>query len=143
MLVHEVIDTLKAEFLKEPFCNTATDGDIFDVDLNKKTIFPLTHVICNSFQDLGSTVSFSFSVLSMDIIDETKTAVNNKNSIWNTQSALILRVLSSIRRGYLSDLNWELTDVSPASFFTDRFENQLAGVEQTFSVIVPNTMTIC
>jgi len=142
-MVKETIDTLKAEFLKEPFCNTATDGDIFDVNLAKKSIYPLTHVMVMGFQDLGSTVSFNVSVLCMDVIDENKTPLSNKNFIWNTQSDLILRVLGSIRRGYLNSQNWELTDVSTSSFFTDRFENDLAGVEQTFSFVVPNDMTIC
>ena len=142
-MVAETINTLKQSFLNEPFCNTATDGDIFDVDLNKVTIFPLTHVMCTGFQDLGSTVAISFSVLCMDIIDETKTPITNKNNIWNTQSELILRILGSIRRGYLSDNNWELQDTSASTLFTERFENNLAGVEQSFTVIVPNTMTIC
>jgi len=79
----------------------------------------------------------------MDIIDETKKNESNKNSIWNAQSALILRVLSSIRRGKLRGENWKLQDVQTAVFFTERFENNLAGVEQSFTVLVPNTMTIC
>lgn len=142
-MVGETINTLKEAFLNEPFCNTATDGDIFDVDLDKVTLYPLTHVMCTGFQDLGSTIAVSFSVLCMDIIEETKTPINNKNNIWNTQSALILKILGSIRRGELSDNNWQLQDASPATLFTERFENNLAGVEQSFTVVVPNTMTIC
>jgi hypothetical protein len=99
--------------------------------------------MCTGFQDLGSTVAISFSVLCMDIIDETKTPITNKNNIWNTQSELILRILGSIRRGSLSDNNWELQDTSASTLFTERFENNLAGVEQSFTVVVPNTMTIC
>jgi hypothetical protein len=79
----------------------------------------------------------------MDIIDETKTPITNKNNIWNTQSELILRILGSIRRGSLSENNWELQDTSASTLFTERFENNLAGVEQSFTVVVPNTMTIC
>ena len=142
-MVGETINTLKEAFLNEPFCNTATDGDIFDVDLDKVTLYPLTHVMCTGFQDLGSTLAISFSVLCMDIIDETKTPINNKNNIWNTQSTLILKILGSIRRGKLNDNNWQLQDASPATLFTERFENNLAGVEQSFTVVVPNTMTIC
>lgn len=142
-MVAEVIETLKQEFLNEPFCNTATDGDIFDVDLDKVTMYPLTHVMCTGFQDLGSTIAISFSVLCMDIIDETKKPITNKSNIWNTQSDLVLRVLGSIRRGNLSDSNWQLQDVSASTLFTERFENNLAGVEQSFTVVIPNTMTIC
>lgn len=143
MLVHETIETIKNAFLAEPFCKTATDGDIFDVDLNKSTIYPLTHVMMMGFTDNGSTVTFDVSVICADIIDETKTEQSNKNSIWNVQSAMILRVLSSIRRGYLSELNWELTSVNRAEFFTDKYDHALAGVEQSFTVTVPNTMSIC
>ncbi len=142
-MVAEAIETLKQEFLNEPFCNNATDGDIFDVDLDKVTMYPLTHVMCTGFQDLGSTIAISFSVLCMDIIDETKKPITNKSNIWNTQSDLVLRVLGSIRRGNLSDSNWQLQDVSASTLFTERFENNLAGVEQSFTVVIPNTMTIC
>ena len=62
-MVGETINTLKEAFLNEPFCNTATDGDIFDVDLDKVTLYPLTHVMCTGFQDLGSTIAVSISVL--------------------------------------------------------------------------------
>jgi len=134
---------LKAEFLKEPFCNTVTEGDIFDVDLNKKTIFPLTHIMVTGFQRLGSTISISASVICMDIIDESKTPSNNKVDIWNQQTLLILRILGSIEKGYLNSLNWQLTGASEAEFFTERFENNLAGVEQSFTFVIPNDMSIC
>ena len=142
-MIYNLIAKLKAEFLKEPFCNTVTEGDIFDVDLNKKTIFPLTHIMVTGFQRLGSTISISASVICMDIIDESKTPSNNKVDIWNQQTLLILRILGSIEKGYLNSLNWQLTGASEAEFFTERFENNLAGVEQSFTFVIPNDMSIC
>ena len=32
----------------DDFVNTVTYGDIYDVDLNKQTIFPLSHFMVNS-----------------------------------------------------------------------------------------------
>ena len=142
-MIYNLIAKLKAEFLKEPFCNTVTEGDIFDVDLNKKTIFPLTHIMVTGFQRLGSTISISASIICMDIIDESKTPSNNKVDIWNQQTLLILRILGSIEKGYLNSLNWQLTGASEAEFFTERFENNLAGVEQSFTFVIPNDMSIC
>jgi hypothetical protein len=41
-MVYQIIDTIKNALLDEsPFVTTVTEGDIFDVDIAKKTLFPL------------------------------------------------------------------------------------------------------
>lgn len=139
-MVYEVLNKLETEFKKQPFVSTFTNGDIFDVDLNKKTIYPLTHLILNSWQPNGGTISYNVTAICMDLLDNDK---NNKIHIWNQQSLVLLKVLESIRRGYLSDTPSELGDVTPTEFFTDRFENDVAGTTVTFSFILPNDMSIC
>ena len=37
---YNVLTTLKAQLEADEFVNTVTQGDIFDVDLNKQTLFP-------------------------------------------------------------------------------------------------------
>ena len=37
--------------------NTVTFGDITEVDLNKQTIFPLSHIMINNVTDNGQTLS--------------------------------------------------------------------------------------
>ena len=142
-MVYKVINKLRETFEAEPFANTVTEGDIFSVDLNKKTLFPLTHLIVNSWQDLGSTLLYDVTVLCMDIVDENKDGTNNKVDIWNNQSLMLSKVITSLRRGDLNEQRYGLVDTNPAGFFTERFENNLAGTELTFSFIVPNEMTIC
>ena len=38
---------IKDALLQDPNVNTVTEGDLFDVDLAKQTIFPLSHLIVN------------------------------------------------------------------------------------------------
>ena len=48
MNYYTTVDTLRAHFNADPVVNEVTQGDIFSVDLNKKTLFPLVHIIVNN-----------------------------------------------------------------------------------------------
>jgi hypothetical protein len=143
-MVNKVIQYLTDAFKEEPFVNTVTTGDIFDVDLNKQTIFPLTHIIINNVLHGGNQFTFNISILCMDVIDEDKLSLmDNKLDIWNTQLLVINRVIDRINRGDLRDGEFELTGNPSIEPFTDRFENALAGWTVTFDLMVKNSMTIC
>jgi hypothetical protein len=71
--------------------NTVTFGDITEVDLNKQTIFPLSHIMINNVTDNGQTLSYNISVMAMDVVDTSKDATtdifvgnDNRQDILNT-----------------------------------------------------------
>lgn len=145
-LTDKIKDTLKAE----PFVNTVTYGSLDDIDLNKQTIFPLSHIIVNSAAINTSTVSFNISVLSMDIVDESKLETtddfvgnNNEQDVLNTQLAVQNRLLALLQRGNLYSDKFQVEGEVTCEPFVDRFENKLAGWAATFDVIVQNDMTVC
>ena len=147
---YNVTDKLKDALIAEPFVNTVTFGSIDDVDLNKQTIFPLSHIIVNNTTVGTKTLTFNISILSMDIVDISKDEVedifvgnDNEQDVLNTQLALQTRVINTLQRGDLyTDLYQVQGDVS-CEPFVDRFENKLAGWAATFDVVVQNDMTIC
>lgn len=147
---YNVTDKLKDALIAEPFVNTVTFGSIDDVDLNKQTIFPLSHIIVNNTTVGTKTLTFNISILSMDIVDISKDEVtdvfvgnDNEQDVLNTQLALQTRVINILQRGDLyTDLYQVQGDVS-CEPFVDRFENKLAGWAATFDVVVQNDMTIC
>ena len=147
---YNVTDKLKDALIAEPFVNTVTFGSLDDVDLNKQTIFPLSHIIVNNTTVGTKTLTFNISILSMDIVDISKDEVedifvgnDNEQDVLNTQLALQTRVINTLQRGDLyTDLYQVEGDVS-CEPFVDRFENKLAGWAATFDVIVQNDMTIC
>jgi hypothetical protein len=140
-MVYRIIKEIKDVLLAEPFVNTVTEGDIFEVDLNKQTIFPLSHIILNSATHQGNVLSFNITVLLMDVINQKDDS--NKVDIWNTQLLLATRVLNRLNRADIASDFWELTGNPTYEPFTERFENDLAGWAVTFDVLVRNEITIC
>ena len=147
---YNVTEQLKDTLIAEPFVNTVTFGSLDDVDLNKQTIFQLSHIIVNNTTVGTKTLTFNISILSMDIVDISKDEVediflgnDNEQDVLNTQLALQTRVINTLQRGDLyTDLYQVQGDVS-CEPFVDRFENKLAGWAATFDVVVQNYMTIC
>lgn len=140
-MVYSLINKIKEALLEEPFVNTATEGDIFEVDLAKRTLFPLSHIMINSATHQGNTIQFNVTILMMDLLNQKDES--NKVDIWNTQMSVGVRVLDRLNRGDLRSDFWELTGSPSLEPFTERFENDLAGWAVTFDVLVRNDMTIC
>jgi len=146
---YEITTKIKEQLELDKFVNTVTIGDIFKVDLNKQTIFPLSHIIVNNVSYQGNILVYNVSILSMDIVDESKDMVtdiflgnDNEQDVLNTQLSVANRFLEILRRGTLAD-DYELIGNPNIEFFVERFENKLAGVTYTFDMAIANTMTIC
>ena len=147
---YEMTQAIKNQLQEDAFVNTVTIGDIFKVDLNKQTIFPLSHIIVNSVSYQGPVLNYNISILSMDIVDESKsltrdifTGNDNEQDVLNTQLAVANRFLEVLNRGSLGE-DYELVNgTANIEFFTERFENKIAGVTYTFDIAIQNTMSIC
>jgi len=147
---YEITKVIKDQLETDLFVNTVTIGDIFKVDLNKVTIFPLSHIIINSVSYQGSILNYNISVLCMDIVDASKELVtdafignDNEQDVLNTQLTVANRFLDVLRRGSLASTYELVNDSASIEFFTERFEHKIAGVTVTFDVSIRNPMTIC
>jgi hypothetical protein len=147
---YDLLNKLKIHFNADPIVNSVTQGDIFQVDLSKQTIFPLTHIMVNSSTLSDNTMSFNVSVIAMDIVDISKSEVtdifeenNNELDVLNAQHAVLNRAYQQMLHGNLWDDKYVIEADPTLEPFTERFENLLAGWTMTFDVIVPNEMTIC
>ena len=147
---YEITQVIKNKLQEDLFVNTVTTGDIFKVDLNKQTIFPLSHIIVNSVTYAGAVLNYNISILCMDIVDESKSLTtdiflgnDNEQDVLNTQLAVANRFLEVLNRGALAE-DYELVNGSAnIEFFTERFENKIAGVTVTFDMAIENRMTKC
>ena len=147
---YQISKAIKDQLDADAFVNTITIGDIFKVDLNKQTIFPLSHIMINSAAYNGNTFNYSISVLCMDIVDESKEVTtdiflgnDNEQDVLNTQQMVGTRLLEMLRRGDLYDDGYQLQDGATIEYFVDMFENKIAGVTVTMNVVAQNDMTIC
>ena len=147
---YNVTDKIKDTLAAEPFVNTVTYGSLDDVDLNKQTIFPLSHLIVNNCSVANNTLTFNISVLAMDVVDESKEEVeddfvgnDNEQDVMNTQLAVLNRLIAILQRGDVYTDKFQVVGAVGCEPFVDRFENKLAGWVATLDVIVENDMTIC
>jgi hypothetical protein len=147
---YNLLTKIKEHFDSDALVNTVTQGDIFEVDLNKQTIFPLVHIIVNNVQFVNNVQQANVSIMAMDIVDISKDETtslfdgnDNELDVLNTQLAILNRVYEMLRRGDLYDDSFQVTGAPNCEPFIDRFENKLAGWTMTFDVLFPNDMTIC
>ena len=141
---------IKDQLLSDVNVNTVTTGDLYDIDLAKQSIFPLSHIIINNVTTQEQTLTFNITVMAMDIVDESKEATtdifvgnDNEQDVLNTQLAVLNKLVMILRRGVLYNDQYQLDGDATLEPFYERFENRLAGWAATFDVFVRNDIDIC
>ena len=147
---YTLIDTLRTLLIASPFVNQVTEGDLYDIDLSKQTIFPLSHIMVNNVSILPNVLKANITIIAMDIVDISKEDVtdifkdnNNRQDVLNTQLIMLSRIVAQLTNGETFEDNYQLEGEPSCEPFTDRFENLLAGWTMTFEVLIPNEMSSC
>ena len=147
---YTLIDTLKELLIASPFVNQVTEGDLYDVDISKQTIFPLSHIMVNNVSILPNVLKANITIIAMDIVDISKEDAtslfldnNNRQDVLNTQLIMLSRIVAQLTNGETFEDNYQLEGEPSCEPFSDRFENLLAGWTMTFDVLIPNEMTSC
>ena len=147
---YQLTETIKTQLLLDVNVNTVTTGDISDINLNKQDIFPLSHIIVNNVVVNEQTLDFNISILSCDIVNQSKletvdifTGNNDVQNILNTQLAVLNKVIQKLRMGNLHTDTYQLDGSPSLDPFYDRFENQLAGWTATMNIKIYNDIYIC
>ena len=148
---YDILDKIKDELRMNPNVFSVTYGDITKVDLDKTTIFPLSHLNISNAIIGEHTISFTLQLLCVDIVDYNKDSSpddefygnDNMQDILNTQLQVVNDVIAQLRRGTLfTDRLQVLGDVTVQPFM-DRFENELAGWGADIIIEMPNNISIC
>ena len=149
-MYYEILTKLQTELNNDTLINTVSEGDIFSIDLNKQTIFPLCHIMVNSATFVDNVIQYNNSIMSMDVVDISKEETtdkfrgnDNEQDILNTQINILNRLYEKLRRGNLYDDNYQVDGTPSLEPFIDRFENKLAGWTMTENINTPNVMTVC
>ena len=148
---YDILDKIKEELRLNPNVFSVTYGDITKVDLDKTTIFPLSHLNISNATIGEHTISFTLQLLCVDIVDYNK-EVNpddefygndNMQDILNTQLQVVNDIVSKLRRGDLFTDRLQVVEDVSVQPFMDRFENELAGWGADIIIEMPNDISIC
>lgn len=146
----KVIEDIKTALIAEPFINNVSQGDLFEIDLNKKTIFPLAHIIIDNIDIQTNQISLSLSLVLMDIVDISKESTtdlirknNNELDVINNMLNISARLQALLSRLDTYHTDYELAGSFTCTPFKERFENNLAGINVDFTINMSNDMTKC
>lgn len=146
--LYRVLEKIKEVLEANIDVNKVTYGDITQVDLDKQTIYPLSHVMLNTIVSNEQVLRFNISIIAMDIVDVTKEEDDgyersNEQDVLNTQLAVLNKTIQKMRIGTLYRDKFQIEGDVSIEPFTDRFENQVAGVVGTFDIIIENDVDVC
>jgi len=158
---NNLLDTLKALGAAHNQITTTTTGDIFDIDLEKNTLYPLMHLNPVNVQTGPSTLTYNFQIFIMDLVSEranwTPANFPSANNLSNQQEVLndTLQIATDII-GIFRHSEWQsalVNDINaPVYFaegefnlepFSERFDNEVTGWVFPISIIVENDFQTC
>ena len=149
--IFKLTDKIKEELESNALINQVSFGDLFEVDLLKQNIFPLAHVGMSTAQ-IGQGVAYvSMSILFLDIVDEVKKEQtdqfygnDNEHFVLNEMFSAANKTVQELMRGDLYRDGFQIEDDSVSvEFFSERFEDKLAGVGLEFTVAIKNILDLC
>lgn len=132
-----LVDTIRERLEAHPFCNTVVYGDIFDVDLDKQTLFPVTFFAITNMSYNGPVWTATVAMTSMGLYSD------REEYVLAEQLTVGNDVFETLRRGSLHTDKYQLPEGSIPSCvpFKTRLENDCVGWDVTFDVQVPNEFT--
>ena len=130
--IYDIISEIKTFLRANPIVNYVTFGDISQVDLNKTTVFPLSHFLLANTVITDNTLRVTISMLFLDIVDYTKEFNSNDQGdrqddsnlidVYNTQLQIANELISHLKRGDLFRDKFQLVGDPVCEPFKDRFE---------------------
>ena len=158
---NNAINTLKELGAQHHQIATTTTGDIYDIDLEKNTLFPLLHINPVNVSTGQSQLTYNFQLFIMDAVSQkenwTEANLQSANNLSNEQEVLssCLQICVDII-GMMRHSKWqgagELDIDEPIYFtegeftiepFTERFDNVLTGWVFSIGIVVQNDFQAC
>tara|TARA_R110000803_G_scaffold22081_4_gene55126 strand:- start:884 stop:1414 length:531 start_codon:yes stop_codon:yes gene_type:complete len=158
---NNAINTLKQLGIEHEQIATTTTGDIYDIDLEKNTLFPLFHINPVNVSTGQSELTYNFQLFVMDVVGErenwTEANIQSADRLSNEQEVLssCLQICVDII-GIMRHSKWqgagELDINDPVYFtegeytiepFTERFDNLLTGWVFSIGIVVQNDFQTC
>ena len=149
--IYDILDTVKDELRSSPFVNTVTYGDVSMLDLDKTTMFPLSHLLISNVEIGKRTLNVNIKLFCADVVDYNPAQTefddfysnNNSQDIMNTQFEVINGVLLKLMRGSLFAANVQVLNSPIAEPFMEKHGNTLTGWTTQIQIEIPNNNSAC
>ena len=145
---NNLVDTFKklGEYHKQ--ISTTTVGDIFDIDLEKNTKYPLMHINPVNVVTARYGLTYNFQIFVMDLVEPDN---SNEQQVYSTVLQICVDLISIFRNSkYQAEDGNDIND--PIYFtegdytlepFTERFDQAVTGWVFQIGVTVDNSFQTC
>ena len=145
---NNVIDTLKNLGTNHLQISTTTVGDIFDIDLEKNTLYPLMHLNPVNVTTRRTELVYNFQVFIMDLVEPDG---SNEQEVYSDVLQICIDII-----GILSNSKWQAQlalDINAPVYFAEgdftcepfkaRFDQSVTGWVFNLGVTVQNSFQTC
>jgi hypothetical protein len=129
---NNLIDTLKNLGEEHQMISTTTTGDIFDIDLQKNTKYPLMHINPVNVVTGRVGLTYNFQIFVMDLVEPDQ---SNEQFVYSDVLQICIDIISIFRNSkWQAELSLDLD--APVYFtegdytlepFTERFDQSVTG----------------
>ena len=145
---NNLIDTLKELGEKHQQISTTTTGDIFDIDLEKNTKYPLMHINPINVTTASFGLTYNFQIFIMDLVEPDDA---NEQDVYNDVLQTCIDIISIFRNSkWQAQLSLDID--APVYFtegdytlepFTERFDQAVTGWVFQIGIVVANDFQSC
>ena len=145
---NNLINTLKELGEQHNNISTTTTGDIFSIDLEKNTKYPLMHLNCTSVTASSFGLIYNFQIFVMDLVEPDNA---NEQDVYNDVLQTCIDIISIFRNSKWQ-AQLELDIDAPVYFtegdytlepFTERFDQSVTGWVFQIGIVVANDFQSC
>ena len=146
---NNVIETIKCVGEAHKQIEQVTSGDLFDIDLEKNTKFPLFHISPVNVDINKSQKVFNFQLYIMDLVKEDgsneQIVLSDTLQIFSDLIAIFKHgeTLNGYNASHGEEERYFVDDDFICEPFTERFDNWTSGWVMDFSVIVESVLDSC
>ena len=147
---NNVIDTIKCVGEGHLQIQAVTTGDIWDIDLNKNTLFPLFHINTINVNASKGQLQYNFQLVIADIVEPNES--ENEQEVLSDTLSIMTDIISIFRNGetlyfYNAEAGEEARYWTADDFtlepFTERFDNTLAGWTLNLPIVIEFPYDTC
>ena len=148
--LNNVIDTLKCVGEDHKQIKTVTTGDLFDIDLNKNTLFPLLHINLVNVNAGKGQMQYNFQLVVADLVEPNE--AENEQEVLSDTLSIMLDIVAIFKNGeklYLyntvhgEEARYWTTDDFTLEPFTERFDNAISGFTLNLPIVIEWVYDTC
>ena len=146
---NNVIDTVKCIGEQHKNIEAVTTGDIWEIDLERTTIYPLFHINPVSVDLSLHQRTFNFQLFVMDLVEPNEA---NEQEVMSDTCEIMNDIVAIFKRGEIlyqyeeehgEEPRYFISDDFTLEPFTERFSSSVSGWVMNLSIIVENELNSC